>query len=416
MGSQNVLVVGGGISGITAAVEVAEASQGEVYLVEKRPYLGGRVTQLNQYFPKLCPPNCGLEINFKRIKNNPRIHVYTLAQVEEIKGEEGNFEVKVKINPRYVTAACTACGKCVEVCPAERPNEFNYNLDKTKAIYLPHIFAFPYKYVIDMQFCQGTSCSKCAEVCPVKAVDLNMQPETLTLQVGAIIWATGWDPYDITKLEKYGAGRYPNVITNVMMERLASKDGPTGGQILRPSDGKPAKKIAFVQCAGSRDENHLPYCSTVCCLASLKQALYVKERDPEAQVYFFFIDIRALGRYEDFFNRAKNEANITFIKGKVGEITEDPATKDLTLKVEDQSEGKLISETFDLVVLATGMMPTTKINPPPARVALDKDGFILNETPGIYGAGCVTRPVEVAAAVQEATAAALRALQSIRGR
>ncbi|MGO0122099.1 NAD(P)-binding protein [Desulfothermobacter acidiphilus] len=409
------LVVGGGISGITAAVEVAEASQAEVYLVEKRPYLGGRVTQLNQYFPKLCPPNCGLEINFKRIKNNPRIHVYTLSQVEEVKGEEGNFEVKVKVNPRYVNATCTACGKCVEVCPAERPNEFNYNMDTTKAIYLPHIFAFPYKYVIDMGACRGTSCNKCAEVCPVNAVDLNMQPETITLQVGAIIWATGWDPYDVTKLEQYGSGQFSNVINNVMMERMASKDGPTNGQILRPSDGQAPKRIAFVQCAGSRDQNHLPYCSTICCLASLKQALYVKERDPEAEVTFFFIDIRALGRYEDFYLRAKNEANIKFVKGKVGEISEDPATKNLILKVEDQSEGQILEEPFDLVVLATGMMPTARVNPPPSA-PLDNDGFVLNQTPGIYGAGCAVRPVEVAAAVQEATAAALRALQSIRGR
>jgi len=414
MGNKSVLVVGGGMSGLTAAVEASEAGC-EVFLVEKRPYLGGRVTQLNQYFPKLCPPNCGLEINFRRIKQNPRIRYFTLAEVTDISGQEGNFDVKVTLYPRYVTEQCTACNKCVEVCPAERPNEFNYGMDKTKAIYLPHIFAFPAKHVIDKQACLGSSCNKCTEVCPVNAIDLGMEPKTVTLNVGAIIWATGWDPYDVTKLTQYGSGQYQNVITNVMMERLAAVNGPTGGKIVRPSDGKPVEKVAFVQCAGSRDENHLPYCSGVCCLASLKQATYILDQNPEAKVYIFYIDIRALGRYEDFYAKVKGRENLFLVKGKVGQITEDPATRNLTLVAEDQEAQRLLTETFDMVVLATGMMPTTRTQPP-ANLTCDKDGFVVGSVPGIYSAGCVNKPMDVATSVQDATAAAIKAIQSTVGR
>ncbi|MCL6612850.1 MAG: FAD-dependent oxidoreductase, partial [Peptococcaceae bacterium] len=255
MVNKSILVVGGGISGLTAAVEAAEVGF-EVFIVEKNPYLGGKVTQINQYFPKLCPPNCGLEINFKRIRSNPAIKFFTMAEVESISGQEGNFDVTVRLNPRYINENCTACGKCAEVCPAERANDFNYGLDKTKAVYLPHEFAFPMKYVIDAGACQQ-GCSKCAEVCQYKAVELDMQPRTVKLNVGAVVWATGWKPYDAEKLSYYGFGRFPNVITNVMMERLAAVNGPTGGKIVRPSDGKEISSIAFIQCAGSRDENHL---------------------------------------------------------------------------------------------------------------------------------------------------------------
>ncbi|HIE13208.1 MAG TPA: CoB--CoM heterodisulfide reductase iron-sulfur subunit A family protein [Desulfotomaculum sp.] len=413
MGSNSILVVGGGISGITAAVEASEVGY-EVFLLEKRPYLGGRVTQLNQYFPKLCPPNCGLEINLKRIKNSPYIKFFTQAEVEEITGQEGNFTVKVRLSPRFVTDKCTACGKCTEVCPVERTDEFNYALGKTKAIYLPQIFAFPFKYAIDAQACEGEKCGKCLAACPYGAIDLKMQPETMTLEVGAIIWATGWQPYDLTKLEQYGAGRYKNVITNVQMERLAATDGPTGGQILRPSDGKAVSRIAFVQCAGSRDENHLPFCSAVCCMASLKQVTYVREKHPDAEISIFFIDIRALGRHEDFFNRVKDLGNINLIKGKVGTITEDDATKDVTVQVEDQEAGRLLTETFDMVVLATGMEPTSKHLP--FELPRTPDGFLADTVPGIYGAGCVKRPLDVAGSVQDATAAALKAIQSVVGR
>ena len=408
--TQTILVVGGGMSGLTAAVEIGEVGY-DVILVEKRPYLGGRVAQLHHYFPKLCPPYCGLEINFRRIKDNPRIKFFTLAEVEKISGQAGNFDVTIKLKPRYVNNNCTICGKCVEVCPIERDDEFNYGLSKTKAIYLPHEMSFPAKYVIDDTVCD--KCGKCVQACAYKAINLEEKEKTVNLKVGAIIWATGWRPYDATKMDNLGFGKYKNVITNVMMERLAAVNGPTKGKILRPSDNKEIKSIAFVQCAGSRDENHLPYCSAICCLASMKQAGYVKEQYPDAKVYIFYIDLRAYGRFEDFYNRIKEYKDVYFIKGKVAKITEKP-DKSLLVEAEDILSGKRTSQEVDMVVLATGMMPVTAEEKVPANVSYDDFNFIVsNSDSGIYPAGCAKRPMDVASSVQDATAAALKAIQSI---
>lgn len=413
--NKTILVVGAGMSGLATAIEAAEVGY-EVFLVEKNPYLGGKVTQLNEYFPKLCPPTCGLEINFKRIKNNPNIRFYTMATVESVSGKEGDFDVTLKFAPRFVNENCTACGKCAEVCPVERANDFNYGIDKTKAIYLPHTFAYPMKYAIDGAACEGASCAKCVEACAYGAIDLAMEEKTVNLKVGSVVWATGWEPYDITKLANYGSGKYKNVINNLMMERMASVSGPTGGKIVRPSDGAEVKSVAFVQCAGSRDENHMQACSAVCCLASLKQATYVREQYPDAKITIYYIDIRATGKYEEFFNKVEDTANITFIKGKPGEIKENPATGNPVVVVEDQVTMQLAPEEYDLVVLATGMKPATVDAKAPEGFAFDVDGFFASGTlaPGIYGAGCVNKPMEVASSVQDATAAALKAIQSVR--
>jgi quinone-modifying oxidoreductase subunit QmoA len=411
-----ILVVGGGISGLTAAVEAAEVGF-PVHIVEKAPYLGGRVARSNRYFPKMCPPQCGLEINFRRIRKNPRIRIHTMAQVVGVQGEPGKMLAQVEVRPRFVNHRCTACGACEKVCPVERPNDFNYGMDKTKAIYLPHEMAFPARYVIDPEVCLGASCGKCVEVCAFQAVDLDMKPETLSLEVGAVIWATGWDPFDASKVEYYRFSKTPNVINNVMMERLSAVNGPTKGKILRPSDGAEVKKVAFVQCAGSRDENHLPYCSGVCCLASLKQALYVREQYPEAEVTIFYIDIRALGRLEDFYNKVKADEKISLVKGKVADIREDKEAGELVLTVEDVEQGKGIQARADLVVLATGMVPTTAKIQVPGQASYDDYGFLAESgSSGIIPAGCVKKPVDVAHSVQDATGAALLAIQSLVGR
>jgi len=415
--TQSILVVGGGMSGLSAAIEAAEAGR-EVYLVEKNSYLGGRVAQLHQYFPKMCPPYCGLEINFRRIKNNPQIRFYTLAEVESISGEEGNWDVSVKIQPRYVNERCTVCNKCAEACTLEIDNPFNYNMNKTKAAYLPHDMAFPMRYVLDPSLVQSGEAQKVKESCPYDAIDLDMQPQTVDLKVGSIVWATGWKPYDANKLDNLGFGKYQNVITNVMMERLAAYNGPTQGQILRPSDGKPPQNIAFVQCAGSRDENHLPFCSGICCLASMKQANYVREQYPDAKVHIFFIDIRATDRLEDVYRKAKKDENIKFFKGKVAKIQEDSANKNLILRVEDTTTGSLHEVNMDLVVLATGMQPNTSEVQVPTAVSYDEYGFVssVDARPGLYAAGCTRTPVGVYESVADGTAAALKAIQSIAGR
>lgn len=412
MGIENtILVVGGGISGLTAAIEAAEVGY-DVILAEKEPYLGGRVSRMNQYFPKLCAPDCGLEINFRRIKVNPKIKIFTQAEVQDISGKEGDYNVTLKVRPRMVNDNCTACGKCVEACPVERDDARNYGMSKTKAVYLPSLMAFPMKYAIDSGICEGSSCAKCVEACPYNAIDLAMAEESLKFKVGAIVVATGWQPYDATKLDNLSFGKAQNVLTNVMMERLAAIDGPTGGKIVRPSDGQPPKSVAFVQCAGSRDQNHLPYCSGVCCMGSLKQITYVKEQLPDAQVSMYYIDIRAMGYLEDFLRNVQETENVSLIKGKVAKITE-VGGGNLKLEVEDIAAGNKINPEVEMVVLATGLVPSTADERLPGEITYDDYGFIAPNATGIIGAGCAKRPTDVSNSVMDATGATIKAIQSV---
>jgi len=413
--SGSIMVVGGGISGLTTALEAAEVGY-EVYLVEKNPYLGGLVAQLNQYFPKLCPPTCGLEINFRRIKDNPRIKVLTLASVEKVEGGPGSYDVAVTIKPRYVNEKCTACGDCAEACGAEVTDDFNFGMAKTKGAYLPFEMAFPARYVLSPEIIGTDAAQKAKDACKYGAIDLEMQAKTLNLNVGAIVWATGWEPYDATKIDNLGFGQYDNIITNMMMERLAAPNGPTKGKILRPSDNAAPQSVAFVQCAGSRDENHLPYCSYICCMASLKQATYVRERYPEAKIYIFYIDLRAPGqRYEKFYQTIKEDENVFFIKGKVAEVSEDADSKAVTVIAENAVTGEKTKQTVDLVVLATGMQPTAANAKLPADLKYNPDGFIINdfEKGGMFAAGCANKPADVVSSNQNATGMALKAIQTL---
>lgn len=409
----SLLVVGGGITGITAAVEAAEAGY-DVYLVEKGPALGGRVAQLAKYFPKLCPPYCGLEINFQRIRREPRVRVFTLAEVERLEGQPGSYTASIVLHPRFVNDRCTACHACVDACPVDRPNEFNYGLGTTKAIYLPHEMAVPMKYVIDPAACRFTECARCVAVCAYGAIDLAMRPRRLTLPVGAVVVATGWKPYDAARIDNLGFGRHANVVTNVVFERLAAPNGPTRGRIVRPSDGKPVARAVFVQCAGSRDVNHLGYCSAICCLASLKEVAYLREQNPEATAHVFYIDLRTPGTYEFFARRIQDDPKVTVVKGKVARIDEDPATGDLIVEAEDILSATKLRLTADLVVLATGMAPSLAGDRVPGGVAVSAEGFV-EDAAGVVAAGCARSPVDVATATQEGTAAALRAIQIIHG-
>ncbi|MDM8541157.1 CoB--CoM heterodisulfide reductase iron-sulfur subunit A family protein [Desulfococcaceae bacterium HSG9] len=412
---QSLLVVGGGISGLTTAIEAAEVGY-EVFLVEKNPYLGGRVSQLNQYFPKLCPPTCGLEINYRRIKDNPRIKVLTLAEVEKVEGSPGAYDATVRLNPRYVNENCTCCGDCEAVCEMEVSNEFNLGMDRIKGAYLPFGMAFPSRYVISPQIIGTQDAEKCKEACKYDAIDLEMETKTINLQVGAIVWATGWEPYDARKIDNLGFGLYPNIVTNMMMERLAAPNGPSKGQILRPSDDKAPESIAFVQCAGSRDENYLPYCSYICCMASLKQATYIRERYPDAKIFIFYIDLRAPGyRYEKFYKNIKADENVFFIKGKVAEVNEDPETKNITVVAENAVTGEKIYQTVDMAVLATGMQPCTATAKLPADLQYTEDGFIINDFAkgGMFAAGVANKPADVVSSNQNATGMALKAIQTL---
>jgi quinone-modifying oxidoreductase subunit QmoA len=404
-----ILVIGGGIAGVTSAIEAAEAGC-RVVLIEKSAYLGGRVARMYRYFPKLCPPTCGLEINFKRIKNNPRITVITLAELENLTGVPGDYEATIRISPRFIRESCTLCDACVQVCPSERPDEFNCGMSKTKAVYQSYSMAFPAIYAIDRSACK-TGCSACADACIYGAVDLGQKPEKRTVMVSAVIAATGWDPYDASKIENLGFGKCRDVVTNVMLERLADPGGPTAGRIVRPSDGREPRSVAFVQCAGSRDDNYLPYCSAVCCTASLKQATYLRELYPNANITIFYIDVRVPGRLEDFLSSVSADDKIEMKKGKVAKVEEDPATGDLLVTAEDILNGNRTERRFDLVVLATGIVPQT--GGLPSGFILDEFNFINDgsDKPGLYGAGCVRRPGEVTTALQDATGAALKAFQ-----
>jgi quinone-modifying oxidoreductase, subunit QmoA len=414
---RKILVIGGGMSGLTAALEAAEAGA-QVIITEIQPYLGGRVAQLHRYFPKLCPPTCGLEINFRRIRENPNISFYTMAEVTQISGAAGNFDVAVTVKPRYVNDRCVACDACAQACPEWRVNDFNYGLDKTKAAYLPYDMAFPQKYVIDASVCKGDCGQKCAEACQYEAIDLNMQPQTLNFQVGSIILAGGWDLYDIAKADNLGYGTIKNVITNMQMERLAAANGPTGGKILRPSDQEPPKKVAFVQCAGSRDENHLPHCSYICCMASLKQATYLREQDPESEAYVFYIDLRTPGRYEQFMWKVRDDEGVQLIRGKVAKVEQEPGTANVVVTFEHTLNGGKAKMTFDMVVLAVGMAPSTKANPFAMPLSYTPEGFIIPELlpDGIVAVGSMKSPLDVMKSNEDATGAALKSLISLSRR
>ena len=406
-----ILVVGGGISGITTALEAAEVGN-EVFIVEKSSFLGGRVTRMYKYFPKLCPPTCGLEINFQRIKKNKNVKYFTLTEVEKITGGPGNFDVTLKETPRYVNGNCTCCGKCAEACDVEIPNEFNLGMNKTRAAYLPHEMAFPQRYLLHPSIIGTATAQKCKDACPYDAIDLEMKPKTFNIKVAAIVWATGWNPYDAKKIDNLGFGKVQNVITNVMMERLSATNGPTQGKIIRPSDGKEVRSIAFVQCAGSRDENHLPFCSYICCLASLKQTTYIREANPESKATIFYIDIRTPGRYEKFYKKVKADANVSFVKGKVAKVEEDAATKDVVVTAEDTLSGKKIQARFDMVVLATGMEPSTAQVKVPGNAVYDENNFVVSAD--ILSTGCVKKPSDVMLSGQTATGTALKAIQMVR--
>jgi len=413
--NQTILVVGGGISGMTAALEAAECGK-NVVLLEKNPALGGRVSQLYRYFPKLCHPTCGLEINLRRLKQNPRIRVLTMAEVTAITGGEGDYTATVKLAPRYVNENCTACGECAKAVDAEVPDAFNYNLGKTKAAFLPHKMAFPQRYVLDPSIIGTADADKAKAACKYGAIDLDMKEESIQFKAGAVIWATGWKPYDAAKIQPYGYGRYSNVITSVEFERLADIHGPTKGKILRPSDGKEAKNIAFIQCAGSRDENHLRHCSRICCMASLKQTNYVREAyGDEGKSTIYYIDIRAIDRFEDFYQKVQKDPTVSFIKSKVAKTVQDEKSGDVVLHGVNTEGYHRYANSHDLVVLAVGMEPSVKGANLPAEIVSDSSGFIEADPANhaFFGAGCASNPLDVNRAVQSATASALRAIQVV---
>jgi len=337
-----------------------------------------------------------------------------MTTVKSVSGGPGNYEVTLEKAPRYVNSNCTACGDCSDACPDEIDNEFNFGMNKCKAAYLPHEMAFPRRYVIQKDALSEAGAAAVKAACKYNAVDLDMESETVTVNVSSIIWATGWAPYEPTKMENLKFSESEGIITNMMMERLAAPGGPTGGIITRPGDGKEIESIAFVQCAGSRDENHLEYCSYICCMATFKQMTYVRKQYPEAQIYVFYIDLRTPGKYEKFRAERMADEKATFIKGKVADIVPE-ADGGVTVIAENALTAEKISQKVDMAVLATGMQPSLDIQGAPVALDMDDSGFVLsNFDKAMIAAGCAKKPADVVTTTQSSTAAALKAIQVSR--
>lgn len=355
-----------------------------------------------------------MEINQRRAKTNPNLTILTLAEVQAISGDKGDYTVKVSLKPRYVNNKCTACGKCGDAVEAEFDNDFNYGLDQRKGAYIAYANAYPQTYVLDERIIGTDDATRAKDACPVDAIDLGMSEETIELKAGAVVWATGWRPYDANKIQAYGYDRFPNVITNVEFERMNDLMGPTGGKIQRPSDGAEPKKIAFIQCAGSRDRNYLKHCSRICCMASLKQTHYVRENIDGGSSDIYYIDIRAIDRFEDFYKKVQDDDSVTFIKSKVANITEGENHNPVLNGVDTEGYHRYANE-YDLVVLAVGMEPSVDQASFPVEIVMNEEGFIeLDEkNGGVFAAGCSSDALDVNRAVQSATASALRAIQVI---
>ncbi len=352
----------------------------------------------------------------------------TLSEIKSIKGYVGNFEVTVQKRARYVNEnECTACGDCAQACPVLKPDEFEIGLSSRKAIFIPFPQAVPSAYVLNPLDCLGQDpliCGKCKEACEKGCIDYDAQDEELTLKAGTIVVATGMEPYDPTPLDEYGYTRFPNMVTTLEFERLINAGGPTKGEVVRLSDLKVPKSVAFIQCVGSRspgNEKANPYCSNICCMNTIKDTLMLKEHYPDMEVKVFYIDIRAFGKgFEDLFQRSKGKG-VKYIRGLPGDVQEDPGSHDLKLFVENTSTDHLERHHVEMVVLSQGLVPSEDMNKIQEMLALQKtsDGFYLEAHPklqpvdsasaGIFFAGTAESPKDIKDAVTQASAASARA-------
>lgn len=416
-----VAVIGGGIAGIQAALDLA--NQGiKVYLIEETPSIGGRMAQLDKTFPTLDCSMCILTPRMVEVARNKNIELLTYHKLLDIKGEAGNFKLKVRRKPRYVDIdKCTGCMVCFKYCPSKVPDEYNLGMSERKAIYIPFPQSVPLKATIDADHClffQKGICKNCEKFCPTKAIDYNQKPEDIELDVAAVIFATGYDLImDANFLkEQYGYGVYANVYTNLEYERIVSATGPTSGEIVRRSDKKHPKKIAFIQCVCSRDARVNPSCSAVCCMASVKEAILTKEHMHEVDVSVFYMDLRAFGKgYQEFYDRSRDEFGVRFIRSKPAKIVEDPSTKNLIVHYEDTQKSEFIKEEFDMVVLAVGVKPRL----PDSFIPVAEDLFaqlkdpimepVSSPLPGIFVIGMLSGPKDIPDSVVQASAAAMKA-------
>jgi heterodisulfide reductase subunit A len=416
-GSREILIVGGGISGITAALELGYLGY-RVHLVERKSSIGGNMAKLTKVFPTLDCAQCILTPRMAEVGRNPNVNIYSYAEVQDVSGRPGNYDVKVFMKPRGVDVQkCRNCGVCAKVCPVPVPDEFNEGRSQRKAAYIEFPQAVPSAYTIDFKAC--TKCGKCEQLCPAKAITLADPGSTVDLHVGSIIMSTGFQLYDPKKLDTLGYGNYKDVITMMELERLVSATGPTGGYVKR-ADGTDVKRMAIVLCAGSRDKNYIPYCSRICCMYSLKQAFVLKKM-LGIDVTIYYTDIRATGKgYEDLYWRDQ-EAGVNFIRGKVAEVYQDNKTGKLVAVAEDTITGEMTEVQFDMIGLATPMVAPDGLRELAGKmkVSIGEDGFITEKHPkldpvdtlttGIFTCGCALSPKDVRDTVSDGLGASAKA-------
>jgi heterodisulfide reductase subunit A len=424
---KNVLVVGGGIAGIQASLDLADAGF-KVYLVEKEPSIGGRMAQLDKTFPTLDCSACILTPKMVDVAKHPNITLLTNSEVIDVKGFVGNYEVSILKKPRYVAEnKCVGCELCVKVCPVKVPDKFNENLSQTRAVSIYSSHAVPKVAVINPDYClrlklKKDVCGKCLEACEAKAVDFKQKPKTVQLKVGGIVIAVGSEVFDASKMAEFGYGRFPNVISNIEFERISDASGPTGGKILSPKTGKPPKTIVFVQCVGSRDKRFHEYCCRVGCMVTLKQAILAHEKlGEDVDIYVCFNDLRSFGKgYEEFYRRAR-DLGINFVAGIPSDVR-GATDGSLYFDVYERGTNKLLEMHADMVVLANGLVPNAdlaKINEL-FHACRSADGFLLeahpklrpleSSTAGVFLAGACQGPKDIPDTVAQASGVAAKVI------
>jgi heterodisulfide reductase subunit A len=421
--TKRALIIGGGISGLQAALDIADHGY-EVLVVEKNPSIGGKMIQLSETFPTLDCSQCILTPKMVEASRHPRIRLLTYHEVESISGFVGNFKVRIKKKPRYVDETlCNLCGECEKICPQIVPDEFNMGLSFRKAIYMPFPQAVPGTYTLDAEHCLGLSpvrCGKCKDVCEKKAIDYDTKVEVFEENVGAVVVATGYDLYTMQALGEYGGEKIDDVVNGLEFERILSASGPTGGVIRRPSDGRVPQSIVFVQCGGSRDtEKHNPYCSKICCMYTAKHAMMYRHRVPDGQATVFYIDVRTGGKaFDEFYQRTVEEDQVLYIRGKVSKIFQE-RDKIIVWGV-DTLTGRKVEVEADMVVLAMAMVKAEGVGDLVKRLKISTDahGFLAEAhaklrpveslNAGFFLAGCAHGPKDIPETVAQASAAAAK--------